>query len=49
LFEAFLKDPSKLPEKYRRDDAEPIERRICDYIASMTDRFAAKCYDEMFG
>lgn len=49
LFEVFLRNPSKLPDKYRRDDVDPIERRICDYIASMTDRFAAKLYDEMIG
>lgn len=43
LFAAFMADPGSLPEEWRgaeRGDRERLARRICDYIAGMTDRFA---------
>jgi dGTPase len=45
LFDRFLRSPDQLPEKYLRTD-EGIERAVCDYISSMTDRFARRSYDE---
>ena len=40
LFEAFVADPSLLPQRYgRRIDAAGPHRVVCDYIAGMTDRF----------
>ncbi len=44
LFAAFRARPDLLPEEWRRpgerDDAVSPARRICDYIAGMTDRYA---------
>jgi len=42
LYEAFTADPSLLPPDYRseRGDASGQARRVADYIAGMTDRYA---------
>jgi len=41
LFNHYLDDPKKLPEKYyNRYVKDGSRRHICDYIAGMTDRFA---------
>jgi dGTPase len=53
LFDAYLKDPSLLPESVRRhydkEKKKGNEKRIvCDYIAGMTDRFALDRYQELF-
>ncbi|TBW38058.1 deoxyguanosinetriphosphate triphosphohydrolase [Siculibacillus lacustris] len=44
LFAAYMETPSDLPEEWRRDldvaDRPRLARRVCDYIAGMTDRFA---------
>jgi len=40
LFQYYLENPEKVPEKYRRD--EKIEVAVKDYIAGMTDRFLEK-------
>jgi dGTPase len=42
LYQAFTADPSLLPPAYRSEagDASAQARRIADYIAGMTDRFA---------
>jgi dGTPase len=42
LYQAFTADPSLLPPDYRtaRGDASAQARRIADYIAGMTDRYA---------
>ena len=39
LFDHFYKQPKKLPKKFLD---EPLEKRICDHIAGMTDEFAKK-------
>ena len=46
LFEFFLANPSRLPQ---REDApeEPLHRRVCDYIAGMTDGFFLKVCQQM--
>ena len=48
LFEAYLRDPSKLPPRFtaRLDDQSP-HRVICDYIAGMTDRFCKRDHNRM--
>lgn len=46
LFSAFISDPRMLPEAYRSDDHQA--RRVADYIAGMTDRFAIKEYRKLF-
>ncbi|MCE1236565.1 MAG: deoxyguanosinetriphosphate triphosphohydrolase [Hyphomicrobiales bacterium] len=44
LFAAFLADPETLPEEWRfgseTGDRDRAARRICDYVAGMTDRYA---------
>jgi dGTPase len=42
LYQAFTADPSLLPPDYRTapGDASAQARRIADYIAGMTDRYA---------
>ena len=40
LFGFFLENPEQLPASHREDaPAEPLHRRVCDYIAGMTDGF----------
>ncbi len=49
LFENYIETPSLLPEKYQqRFAAIGTERVICDYIASMTDRFALDEYKRLY-
>jgi len=50
LFNALMEEPKMLPTYYR----EQLERRhkhrvISDYIASMSDRYAMKLYNELYG
>ena len=40
LFEAFVSDPSRLPQRYGgRVEADGLHRVVCDYVAGMTDRY----------
>jgi dGTPase len=49
LFENYSANPSLLPERQQqRFDLFGIERVICDYIASMTDRFAQDEYKRLY-
>jgi len=49
LFENYLDNPSLLPEKYQlRFHEHGTERVICDYIASMTDRYAQDEYKRLY-
>ncbi len=50
LFEAFMADPSRLPEKWRGEDLDEDRkaRKICDYIAGMTDRYALDQHKAIF-
>ncbi len=49
LFESYLENPSLLPEKYQQRFAVyGMERVICDYIASMTDRYAQDEYKRLY-
>jgi dGTPase len=51
LFEAYRADPSLLPEEWRPDglDALAVQRRIGDFIAGMTDRFAIRRHEQLVG
>ena len=41
LYEAFTSDPALLPPDYRCDEGPSAQaRRVADYIAGMTDRYA---------
>jgi dGTPase len=45
----FLADPSRLPIEYRcATRADPPERQVADYVASMTDRFAVELFERLF-
>ncbi len=49
LYEAYRRDPGRLPPDYRRvAEEEGTERAVCDYIAGMTDQFALQQYSELF-
>jgi len=46
LFEYLISHPELLPEDYRRS---ALHRGVCDYIASMTDRYFDREYERVFG
>lgn len=57
LYEYFLKDKQAFffehermfeEEAVEREDATPYERRVCDLIAGMTDRYAQNLYSRIF-
>jgi dGTPase len=49
LAAAYRADPSLLPPEWRADDAVLQMRRIGDFIAGMTDRFAVRRHEELIG
>ncbi|MEI7613918.1 MAG: deoxyguanosinetriphosphate triphosphohydrolase [Betaproteobacteria bacterium] len=46
LFSAFMNDPRLLPPKFQSEREQ--ERRVADYIAGMTDRYAMKEHRRLF-
>lgn len=49
LFDYFVKSPNKLPPLFRQIcETEGAERSVCDYISSMTDRYAIKTFRELY-
>jgi dGTPase len=49
LYEYFVRYPQKMPEVYRRNmETDPVERCVCDFISSMTDRYAIDLYKDLF-
>jgi dGTPase len=49
LFEAFTRRPKMLPEGVQtRIEVVGLERAVCDYLSSMTDRFAMDEYKRLF-
>jgi len=52
LFEAFFEDPSRMPDDWAEGlgDADPsqIARRVADYVAGMTDRYAISEHLRLF-
>ena len=49
LFDYFVKNPDKMPPLYNmRREIDPTERRVCDYISSMTDRHAIEIHSTLF-
>ena len=51
LFDAYVTEPAQLPDTVQAgiaDSDEPLERRVCDYVAGMTDRFALDEYARLF-
>lgn len=50
LFRYFLEHPDKMAEQYVvGHNNDPVERRVADYVASMTDRFALDVYSQLEG
>ena len=48
LFEFFLKHPERLPAAYQAESAgQPLQHRVCDYIAGMTDGFFLRTCDQL--
>jgi len=51
IFEEMIKQPERLIPANAWDDLDPSdteERRVCDYIAGMTDAYAEKVYHRLF-
>ena len=49
LFDYFLKNPIEMPYIYFKNTAkESKERCVCDYLSSMTDRFAIERFRELY-
>ncbi len=50
LYDYYLHHPGVLPEDFQglMDRGEPLERVVCDYVGSMTDRFAIAKYEELY-
>ena len=49
LFEYYCERPELMPNGYFRNvEDEGVKRCVCDYISSMTDRFAIDTYSALF-
>lgn len=50
LYGHFMKHVGELPEEFRNllSEGEPIEQVVCDYVGSMTDRFAVALYEDIY-
>ena len=49
LYDHYIRYPQKMPEMYYKNmDTEPVGRCVCDFIASMTDRYAIDLYKDLF-
>ena len=48
LFAHFAEDPERLPADYRPRAEEAAPRRVADFVASMTDRYAIELYEQIF-
>lgn len=49
LYEYFVKNPDKLPENYIKfTEKYPLQQVVCDYISSMTDRYAVYSFNKVF-
>lgn len=46
LFEFLIANPDRLPENYETSE-EPLHRRVCDYIAGMTDGYLRRMHEAM--
>ena len=51
LYEYYFNHQEELPAEYiwlMSEKSEPLERVVCDYVSSMTDRYAIAKYSELF-
>ena len=53
MFARYMEDPGAMPQDWRRDlnwsDETRRARRVCDFIAGMTERFALIEHHRLFG
>lgn len=49
LYEYYTKHPEELPGIYAKNlEIEPVDRCVCDFISSMTDRYAIDLFRELY-
>ncbi len=48
IFEAYTKIPELLPPAQKNSQEDSLERRICDYVSGMTDRYAINEYKNLY-
>ena len=51
LYDYFLDNPDKLPELYimlMNEKGVSVQRAVCDYVSSMSDRFAIATFNEIY-
>lgn len=51
LYDYYLDNASKLPEEYMvlvNERGTSLERAVCDYVSSMSDRYAVAIFNELF-
>ena len=50
LYDYYLTHPEKMPELQRKmiDSGTPVYRAVCDYISSMTDRYAIMMFESIY-
>jgi dGTPase len=48
LFAHFVEDPERLPDEYQPRSNDVSPRRVADFVASMTDRYAIELYEQVF-
>ena len=51
LYDYFFKNSTKLPEEYMvlvNERGTSLERAVCDYVSSMSDRYAVAVFNELF-
>jgi dGTPase len=49
LFDYFCEHPADLPDEWQGNPrGDPVERRVADYIAGMTDRYAIQVFERFF-
>ena len=51
LYEHYLNNPDRLPDEYMmlvNERGTSLERAVCDYVSSMSDRYAVAMFNELF-
>jgi dGTPase len=48
MFRYYLDHPELLPEEHLPSDVADLPQAVCDYVAGMTDRFAARQFERIF-
>ncbi len=48
LYTYFTERPAELPDRYRETAETDVPRAVCDYLSSMTDRYAIGVFKQLF-